>query len=43
MLLLYILGMYLILSVDCCSFSVASGDVTAQAAVDHNLIDFDTE
>ena len=31
------------LSVDCCSFSVASGDVPAQAAIDHNLIDFDTE
>ena len=43
MLWLYILSVFLILSVDCCSFSVASGDVPAQPAVDHNLIDFDTE
>ena len=43
MLWLYILVAFLILSVDCCSFSVASGDVPAQPAVDHNLIDFDTE
>ena len=43
MLWLYILGVFLILSVDCYFFSVASGDVPAQPAVDHNLIDFDTE
>ena len=40
---LYILGVFLILGIDCCSFSVASGDVPAQPAVDHNFIDFDTK
>ena len=42
MLWLYILGAFLIWIIERCSFSVA-GDVPAQPAVDHNLIDFDTE